>query len=715
MTQGEPHGSARDRVLWRRVSVALVAPLAAAGLALMAQPASAADHTFTATVDNDTATAAPKTTVHNLPVIAGETVAAGLDWGTASANLTLILKRPDGTQAAIAATAQRPERLSHLATQTGNYRLNVVAATGGSAYTLNVTTSVQPPPPMPPTYLRTIGEAAHPAVAASGLDVDDAGNLYLADTGNDQVTSFAANGGQRWRVGARGSTANGSFSTPRDVAVAGGRVYVGDTGYNRVQVLDAATGQWLATWPHRFSALMGISAGVNERDEPIILVSDSTNQTVKTYTPGGTLQRTIGGGPGSGDGFFNQVRDAATAADGTIFTADFKNHRVQVFSATGDFVRKWGAVCPGDCPSPAPGQFKEPYGIQIDDAGDVYVSDNRRIQKFTPGGNYIRSYGSSGAGDDQFFQLRRVAVGSGDNPPVYGADLWGYKVLEFAQTGGITSTFGDGPPAPGGFNEPYGISIGADTVFVTDTRNQRIQEFSPATGAFQEAWSQRGFGSRNLSGVNWPRGVTYNAATNTVWVADTKNYRVTERLLDGTPTGRIFGTTGSVLMPSVLNWAYGITSYGSNVIVADTFGNKITRWTGNEATTPVWTATGFTTPKAVTVDGDVVYVADSVGHKIVKLDARTGARLGELGASVLHRVEGVAVAPNGNIWAADTSHNRLVELDPSGGVVRTFGARGTGNTQFNGPTQLAITTSGTFTLLYVVDSYNDRIQIYRIA
>jgi len=45
-----------------------------------------------------------------------------------------------------------------------------------------------------------------------------------------------------WRQGTRGRDA-GRFENPRDVAFLNGKVYVADTGYNRVQVLDASTGR----------------------------------------------------------------------------------------------------------------------------------------------------------------------------------------------------------------------------------------------------------------------------------------------------------------------------------------------------------------------------------------------------------------------------------------------------------------------------------------
>ena len=59
----------------------------------------------------------------------------------------------------------------------------------------------------------------------------------------------------------------------------------------------------------------------------------------------------------------------------------------------------------------------------------------------------------------------------------------------------------------------------------------------------------RGFGESNL-GFNWPRSATYASATKTVWIADTKNFRVSEYTPLGVATGRTFGNR------NFLNWPF---------------------------------------------------------------------------------------------------------------------------------------------------------------
>jgi DNA-binding beta-propeller fold protein YncE len=80
----------------------------------------------------------------------------------------------------------------------------------------------------------------------------------------------------------------------------------------------------------------------------------------------------------------------------------------------------------------------------------------------------------------------------------------------------------------------------------------------------------------------------------------------------------------------------------------------------------------------------------------------------------LHNPQGIAVAPSGNIWVADTASNRLVEFSPGGAKLQalgaTGGATGTAHGKFNHPTHLEIWNGA----LYVADEYNDRIEAFTL-
>jgi DNA-binding beta-propeller fold protein YncE len=567
-----------------------------------------------------------------------------------------------------------------------------------------------------PTYLDTIGggTAGHADMYPSGVDVDPSGNIYVADTGDDQVLSFGPAGGSRWAIGTRGTKAPGRFENPRDVAFHAGKVYVADTGYNRVQVLDATDGHVLDVWTHRFGTIMGISAGVDGDGDPLVLVSESSSHSIRLHSLTGVFIDSVGSGPGTGAGQLNGVRDAATDAQGTIYAADYANSRVAKFGPGGGWLGAWGVNGTG------PGQFKRPYGIDVDDNGEVYVADsNNYVHRFTSGGAFVRVYGSPGEGAGRFSMLRRVAVGTGPSPAVYGADLWRYKVEVFGPLGAHLDTVGGGGPANGFFNEPYGVSVDGTNLFVTDMVNQRVQRFSGSPPYdFQLAWGERGWGEGN-PGLNWPKGLDIQnvGGTRTVWVADTKNNRLQEFRPDGSPTGRKFGKPGVAV--GQLKWPFAVTAVGTDLIVVDSNNNRVQRWDPSGPSVE-WTATGgsglsFGKPKAVAVAGSRVYVADTQQDRVVVLDATTGAFIDAFGNEPLSSADGIAVEPNGEIWVSDSARQRLFEFSPTGALLQTFGSAGSGNTGFNKPRHLAIQVAGTAVLLFVADSWNDRVQIYRVS
>ena len=92
-------------------------------------------------------------------------------------------------------------------------------------------------------------------------------------------------------------------------------------------------------------------------------------------------------------------------------------NRVQKFTSTGGYLTQWGGAGSGD------GQFNNPFGVTVDSAGNVSVTDvyNNRIQKFTSNGVFITQWGRSDLTDGQFNMPYGVTVDSAGN--VYVADL----------------------------------------------------------------------------------------------------------------------------------------------------------------------------------------------------------------------------------------------------------------------------------------------------
>jgi outer membrane protein assembly factor BamB len=133
-------------------------------------------------------------------------------------------------------------------------------------------------------------------------------------------------------------------------------------------------------------------------DRPIALAIGPNGDAYVTETGGrvsqigadGTVVRRWGK-QGSGLGEFDFVapnpEDGAHASiavgpDGKVYVSDSSNHRVQVFTADGTFIRAFGSY------GTSPGQFVLPFDLSADAQGNVYVLDDGavRLSKFGPDG-----------------------------------------------------------------------------------------------------------------------------------------------------------------------------------------------------------------------------------------------------------------------------------------------------------------------------------------
>ncbi len=138
------------------------------------------------------------------------------------------------------------------------------------------------------------------------------------------------------------------------------------------------------------------------------------------------------------------------------------------------------------------------------------------------------------------------------------------------------------------------------------------------------------------------------------------------------------------------------------VHVFDTEGNAY-RVLGNKG------KESLSSPFGVAVDDTgSIYITDPKAGKIYSYD-RKGNLLKDLGASLnIARPTGIAVN-NGLVYIVDTVGHRVVVADTEGGLRFEFGGRGNEDGRFNFPTSIAIDAVGK---IYVSDSLNFRIQVF---
>ncbi|MFA5835988.1 MAG: glycosyltransferase family 39 protein [Bellilinea sp.] len=218
-------------------------------------------------------------------------------------------------------------------------------------------------------------------------------------------------------------------------------------------------------WNYGASPVIPAEEQVNPYDEGMITLSPEQ----------------IVGASGAEAGQFQAPRGIAFAVDGSMYVADSRNNRIQQFNTAGEFVRSWGSfanIADGDAPG---GTFYESWGIAVGPDGSVYVADtwNHRIQKFSADGEFLQMWGYFGQAEapDAFWGPRDIAFDSLGR--LYVTDTGNKRVVVFNPDGTFVTQFGTAGFDPGQFDEQVGIAINAQNeIFITDTWNQRVQVFA---------------------------------------------------------------------------------------------------------------------------------------------------------------------------------------------------------------------------------------------
>jgi hypothetical protein len=184
-----------------------------------------------------------------------------------------------------------------------------------------------------------------------------------------------------------------TFVEVADVAVdADDNVYVFNRGRHPVMIFDR-DGSFLDAWgeiggDHYFTFPHGITVG----PDGSVYTADSRDHSVRKFTREGRPLLTIGSPHQNAPSFsgkpFNRPTHAAVASNGDIYVSDgYGNAQIHVFDSVGKHRFSWGS------PGREPGQFNTVHSVFIDHAdGDrVYAADryNNRVQFFTPEGEYV--------------------------------------------------------------------------------------------------------------------------------------------------------------------------------------------------------------------------------------------------------------------------------------------------------------------------------------
>jgi DNA-binding beta-propeller fold protein YncE len=175
--------------------------------------------------------------------------------------------------------------------------------------------------------------AGNAATAVSPVSHD----AYVADGGHNRILVYSPEGQlvARWGAGGgsgAGGTGPGAFEHPQAVAVdPAGNVYVADTGNNRVVRLDPS-GNVIAEWgaPGGADGLFRGPNGIGVDAAGSVYVLDGENNRIQVFTENGRFLFAWGN-RGAGPGQLSQPSALAVGCEGDVYVADTNNNRVERF------------------------------------------------------------------------------------------------------------------------------------------------------------------------------------------------------------------------------------------------------------------------------------------------------------------------------------------------------------------------------------------------
>lgn len=535
-----------------------------------------------------------------------------------------------------------------------------------------------------------------------GMHLDAQGNIYIADRDNkrvrkvDAVTQIidtvAGNGSGTYLGDGIGATSNG-LDKPRSVCVDGaGNLFIADSENHCIRKVDGA------------SQIITTVAGNGAEG---YLGDDVPATSTRLDHPGGVQV----------DG------------QGNIYIADSDSKRIRKVDAVTEIISTvvgtgsggyWGDASPA-----AGAKLNQPKGVCVDGVGNVYIADNgnRRIRKVhaskgiitTVAGNGEATYGGDGGPATSASLRNPLGVQLDTAGNIYIADTDNHRIRKVdAVTGIITTAVGNGtagysgdggPPTEASLKEPGDVCVDdAGNIIVADTLNNVIREvfvgssvISTIAGEISGGFTGDGIPAINTR-LNFAGDISRDAIGNYI-IADTQNNRVrkvdVETGIITTVAGnglRAYAGDGGLAAEASLDQPRdAVADASGNIFIADSE-NSVIRRADHE--------TGIITTVAGT--GDIGYSGDGGPATLAKL----------------RKPGGVFVDAFGNLFIADSENSIVRKVDHETEIISTVaGIPGSaGYAGDGGPATLAKLRKprdvwvDTFGNLFIADTENHRIR-----
>ncbi len=264
-----------------------------------------------------------------------------------------------------------------------------------------------------------------------GVAVDREDNIYVEDM-TGRVQKFTSDGKYvlQWQMPQ--TTLGKPKGMGRD---ANGNIIVIEPHYQRINIFSTA-GKLLEQWGHHGTnageLIMPRAVAINSHGN-FFMPEYTVVDRVQEFLPGGKKLVQLIGHTGVHNGEFDRPEGICVDAADQIYVADSCNHRIQVFSPDGKWLRSYGKAGNGV------GEMSYPYDVRVDKQGRQYVCEfeNSRIQVFDAKGQSLEIIGGPGAAVGMFSNPYAIALDSKGN--LYVADSQNHRVQKFLRRKQVAS------------------------------------------------------------------------------------------------------------------------------------------------------------------------------------------------------------------------------------------------------------------------------------
>ena len=226
---------------------------------------------------------------------------------------------------------------------------------------------------------------------------------------------------------------------------------------------------------------------VNERNE--IVVTETFNHRIQVFSSDGTYLRSFGK-EGDKQGEFNWPAGIAFDIENkSILVVESGNHRVQLFSEQGDYLNQFGGKGNLDH------QLINPLGLSVNCDGNIIVADshNKLVKIFSQSGQLLQKL----VGDSSFtLPIHCVQY----DKYLIVSDTSEHCIKVFSRDGDFLYRFGKKGEGDGEFNKPCCLSVSKEGhLVVCDGLNHRVQVFE-LSGKFIAKFGTKGSGIGEFNG-----------------------------------------------------------------------------------------------------------------------------------------------------------------------------------------------------------------------